>query len=201
MAELALQLDGPQPHLRRRRCRPRRRRRGCPAPGPARGRLLRPEVLSDIGAFAALTRLPGGLREPVLVSATDGAGTNTLWPRALAASTPSASTWWPCAPMMSCAWARAASLPRSHHRRSSRPGAMSRRWSPGWRMACRQAGCALLGGEVAEHPGLMSPGEWDIGGFVVGVVERDAIATAPDRATWRRSLALPSRRIDAVIGY
>ena len=40
---------------------------------------------------------------------------------------------------------------------------------------CRQAGCALLGGEMSEHPGVMEPGEFDLVGFAVGVVERDAV--------------------------
>ncbi len=43
---------------------------------------------------------------------------------------------------------------------------------------CRQAGCALLGGEMAEHPGALPPGEFDLAGFTVGVVERDAMLGA-----------------------
>jgi phosphoribosylformylglycinamidine cyclo-ligase len=40
---------------------------------------------------------------------------------------------------------------------------------------CRQAGCALIGGEMAEHPGAMEPGEFDLVGFAVGVAERDRL--------------------------
>src|SRR5690606_24870971 len=42
---------------------------------------------------------------------------------------------------------------------------------------CRRAGCALVGGEMAEHPGAMAPGEFDLVGFAVGVVERDGVIT------------------------
>ena len=43
---------------------------------------------------------------------------------------------------------------------------------------CRDAGCALIGGEMSEHPGLLDPGEFDIVGFAVGVVDRSAILPA-----------------------
>ncbi|HEX9123670.1 MAG TPA: phosphoribosylformylglycinamidine cyclo-ligase [Actinomycetota bacterium] len=45
---------------------------------------------------------------------------------------------------------------------------------------CRRAGCALLGGETAEHPGVMEPGEFDLAGFCVGLVEKGALL-GPDR--------------------
>jgi phosphoribosylformylglycinamidine cyclo-ligase len=47
---------------------------------------------------------------------------------------------------------------------------------------CRRAGCALLGGETAEHPGVLEPGRFDLAGFCVGVVERNALL-GPARVT------------------
>jgi phosphoribosylformylglycinamidine cyclo-ligase len=59
-------------------------------------------------------------------------------------------------------------------------------------VACRQAGCALIGGEMAEHPGAMEPGEFDLVGFAVGVVERDQLITGEHVAPGDVLIALPS---------
>jgi phosphoribosylformylglycinamidine cyclo-ligase len=57
---------------------------------------------------------------------------------------------------------------------------------------CRQAGCALIGGEMAEHPGAMDPGEFDLVGFAVGVAERDQMITGANIAAGDVLIGLPS---------
>ena len=59
---------------------------------------------------------------------------------------------------------------------------------------CRQAGCALIGGEMAEHPGAMEPGEFDLVGFAVGVAERDRLITGEHVAPRRRARSACPRR-------
>ena len=57
---------------------------------------------------------------------------------------------------------------------------------------CRQAGCALIGGEMAEHPGAMEPGEFDLVGFAVGVAERDQLLTGRHVQEGDLLIGLPS---------
>src|SRR5687768_13210826 len=57
---------------------------------------------------------------------------------------------------------------------------------------CRQAGCALIGGEMAEHPGAMEPGEFDLVGFAVGVAERDRLIDGAHVAPGDLLIGLPS---------
>jgi len=57
---------------------------------------------------------------------------------------------------------------------------------------CRQAGCALIGGEMAEHPGMMQPGEFDLVGFAVGVVERSRMITGEHVSAGDVLIGLPS---------
>src|SRR5205807_2102391 len=57
---------------------------------------------------------------------------------------------------------------------------------------CRGGGCALIGGETAEHPGAMEAGEFDLAGFVVGVAERDRLLTGAAVRAGDLVLGLPS---------
>ena len=107
--------------------------------------------------------------------------------------TPSASTSWRCAPTTSCAPARSrCSSSTTWPWDASCPSA-SPRWSRASPRAAAGPGCALLGGETAEHPGVMAEDEFDLAGFCVGVVDerRSSAPHRVPRATswsgWRRA--------------
>jgi phosphoribosylformylglycinamidine cyclo-ligase len=135
----------------------------------------RPEIVAGVGGFGALFRAPSGYRKPLLVASTDGVGTKL----------------------------RIALMMKRHHTIGIDLVAMNvndiltlgaeplvfldyyvtDKLQPGIAAAvlkgiargCRLAGCSLIGGETAEHPGCFMPGEYDLAGFTVGVVEEDAV--------------------------
>lgn len=137
---------------------------------------FRPEVLSDIGGFSALFSAAfKGYRDPVLVSSVDGVGTkvrvaqmldrhNTIGFDLVAMCVDDIVT---CGaePLFMLDYLAVGKLDPSRVKDIV----------SGISAGCRRAGCALVGGETAEHPGLMEEDEYDLAGFTVGVVEREGI--------------------------
>jgi phosphoribosylformylglycinamidine cyclo-ligase len=138
-----------------------------------------PEVLTGLGSFAAAVGLPDGLREPVLVSATDGVGTKT----ALAAQLGRYDTIGidlvaMCADDVTCLGARPLFFLDYVAVEALDPARLAA-LVDGIVTGCRLAGCALIGGETAEHPGLLPAGGFDLAGFCVGIVERAELISEP----------------------
>ncbi|ABO50874.1 phosphoribosylformylglycinamidine cyclo-ligase [Desulforamulus reducens MI-1] len=175
---------------------------------------FRPEVLTDIGGFGGLFALNAGkYKEPVLVSGTDGVGTKL----------------------------RVAQLTDNHHTIGIDAVAMCvndilvqgaeplffldylavgklvpervAEIVKGVAEGCRQAGCALIGGETAEMPGFYAVEEYDIAGFAVGVVERtqlidgrgieagDAVIGLPSSGLHSNGYSLARKALLEVAGY
>jgi phosphoribosylformylglycinamidine cyclo-ligase len=134
----------------------------------------RPEVLGGFGGFGAAVSIPAGYREPVLVSSTDGVGTKTAIAAALGRyDTIGRDLVAMCADDVACSGAEPLFFLDYVAVGLLQPEQVAELVG-GVAAGCTDAGCALVGGETAEHPGLMQPGEFDLAGFCVGVVERDA---------------------------
>ena len=143
--------------------------------GLARGTFT-PGVLSDIGSLRRpVPPRPDGSDDPVLVSSADGVGTKLKV--AFLADRHDTVGRGPRQPLRQRhpgAGRRAAVLPRlPRHRARSSPD-VAAQVVDGIARGCRENGCALLGGETAEMPGFYADGEYDLAGFIVGVVDRDA---------------------------
>jgi phosphoribosylformylglycinamidine cyclo-ligase len=139
---------------------------------------FRPEVLGDIGGFGGLFRLdPTRYDDPVLVSTTDGVGTKAVVAtRARRFDTIGLDLVAMCVDDLVCQGAEPLFFLDYVSVGRLDPGQVEALVA-GVAEGCRQAGCALVGGEMAEHPGVMEPGEFDLVGFAVGVVERDRLLT------------------------
>ena len=134
---------------------------------------FRPEVIGDIGGFGGLFAFdPSRYREPVLVSSTDGVGTKALIAEAtgrfttigidLVAMCVDDVVTQGAEPLFFQDYIAVGRLV---------PDQIAQ-LVEGVADGCRQAGCALIGGETAELPDLYAPGEYDLAGFAVGIVER-----------------------------
>jgi phosphoribosylformylglycinamidine cyclo-ligase len=153
---------------------------------------LRPEVVGGIGGFAALCRLPTGLTEPILVSGTDGVGTKLL--TALATGrhdTVGIDLVAMCVNDVLVTGAEPLFF-LDYYATGKLDVDVAAQVVSGIAEGCRQAGCALVGGETAELPGLYSASDYDLAGFCVGVVERAAIRPFRDLVAGDVVVGLPS---------
>lgn len=151
-----------------------------------------PEVLSEIGAFGGLFAVPGGMRAPVLVASTDGVGTKLKIAFALDRhDTVGADLVNHCVNDILVQGARPLFFLDYLAAGRLRPDA-ALAVIGGVARACREAGCALLGGETAEMPGMYADGEYDLAGTIVGLVERDRILPRQDVAPGDAVLGLAS---------
>ena len=135
----------------------------------------RPGVVGDIGGFGGLFRLPAGYRDPVLVASTDGVGTKLAVAKAIGRfDTVGLDLVAMCVDDLVCQGAEPLFFLDYQAHGDLSPG-MVLELMTGIAEGCRQAGCAILGGELAAHPDILAPGDVDLVGFAVGVVEGDAL--------------------------
>jgi phosphoribosylformylglycinamidine cyclo-ligase len=139
---------------------------------------FRPEVIGDIGGFGGLFRFdPRRYDEPVLVSTTDGVGTKAVVARdAGRFTTIGLDLVAMCVDDLVCQGAEPLFF-LDYISIGKLDPAQVKDLVAGVAEGCRRAGCALVGGEMAEHPGVMEPGEFDLVGFAVGVVDRSKLLT------------------------
>ena len=149
-------------------------------------------VLSDIGSFGGLFSLGQKYRDPVLVSSADGVGTKLKIAFEMNLHhTVGGDLVNHC--VNDIAVQGAAPLFFLDYFASGKlDPEVTEKVIAGLADACRQNGCALIGGETAEMPGFYTDGEYDIAGFIVGVVERDRIITGEKVQIGDVILGLPS---------
>ncbi len=149
-------------------------------------------VLNGLGGFGGMYELPAGYEKPVLVSGTDGCGTkvklaflmdkhDTIGIDAVAM----------CVNDIVCCGAKPLFFLDYIAIGKNYPEKVATIVS-GVAKGCLDSGCSLIGGETAEHPGLMPTDEYDIAGFAVGIVEKDKILNNDNVNTGDVLVAIPS---------
>src|SRR5579871_2506875 len=142
---------------------------------PLAASTTRPGVLSGVGGFGGLFEDPAGYRRPVLVAATDGVGTKIEVARQVGRfDSVGIDLVAMCVDDVVCHGAEPLFF-LDYVAVGRLDPAQVAAVVAGVAEGCRRAGCALLGGETAEHPGVMGDDQVDLAGFAVGVVEHDAL--------------------------
>ena len=159
---------------------------------PAAKRTHRPEILSDLGGFAALASIPSKYEQPVLVTGTDGVGTKLKLAMEHDRHDDVGQDLVAMCVNDVLATGAEPFLFLDYYATGRLDVDVAERVIVGIARGCEIAGCTLAGGETAEMPGFYQPGEYDLAGFCVGVVERDAIVTGEDIAIGDRLIGLSS---------
>jgi len=160
---------------------------------PAVKRSMRPEVLGGLGGFGALVEVPlHRFRQPVMVSGTDGVGTKLR----LAIETGRHDTIGidlvaMCANDVVVQGAEPVFF-LDYYATGKLEVAVAERVIKGIVEGCLLAGCALVGGETAEMPGMYAGGDYDLAGFCVGLVEKDRIIDGTQTRAGDVIIGLPS---------
>jgi len=152
----------------------------------------RPEVMSSLGGFGALCEIPGHYKQPVLVSGTDGVGTklklamefgihNTIGIDLVAM----------CVNDLVVTGAEPLQF-LDYYATGKLDVNVAADVVEGIGKGCELAGCALVGGETAEMPGMYEDGDYDLAGFCVGVVEKSKIIEGTSVHAGDKLVALPS---------
>ena len=163
---------------------------------PHVARTVIPGVVSGIGGFGGLFAPDlAGLKEPVLVSGTDGVGTKQRIAQLMGVhKTVGIDCVAMCVNDIICCGAKPLFFLDYIAIGRNDPQKVADLVS-GVAEGCVQAGCALIGGETAEHPGTMAPDDYDLAGFSVGIVDREKILDPEAVRAGDILLGLPSSGI------
>ncbi|WP_237060030.1 phosphoribosylformylglycinamidine cyclo-ligase [Microbulbifer sediminum] len=155
-------------------------------------RTQRPEVMGGLGGFGALCELPKGYKEPVLVSGTDGVGTKLRLAMDLGIhDTIGIDLVAMCVNDLVVAGAEPL-LFLDYYATGKLNVDIAAEVVSGIGRGCELAGCALVGGETAEMPGMYEGDDYDLAGFCVGVVEKSGIIDGSNVAAGDKLIGLAS---------